>query len=126
MAKMPTGQFLKLPKWAQVYIREIEREREVAVRELRYTVDNQTPSGFCYKDMVCIGESGDNSVSFLDRYVQTNKMTITHRGVTLEVTCPEGEDMRLQWGDLNRTTNHTAFVPNSYQSAHLVAKENMR
>ena len=49
MKKQVTGQMLlKLPAWAQEHIKELERERDIAIRALNDYVDNQTESAIFY------------------------------------------------------------------------------
>lgn len=69
MTKMDTS---KLPKWAQDHIRNLERERETAIRTLRDFEDTQTKSRISYSDLLCIGErSGPSDIT---RYVQARRM----------------------------------------------------
>jgi hypothetical protein len=64
----------KLPKWAQEYIRVIEREREEAVRVLNKFKDAQTPTNFWTDRIACTGEQSGPSDK--RQYIQTNQVTI--------------------------------------------------
>lgn len=122
MSKPTAGQIAKLPAWARDYIRTIERQRDAAARTMHGMIDSQTPSCFSSTELLCVGEER----TFTKRYFQTYKMEVLHRGVLLSVTCLDGEDMRLQWGTPEYLCDQVAFVPGSFQQAHIVAKENMR
>ena len=112
----------KLPKWAQEYIRNIEREREVAVNALNEYVDNQTPSPFFIDEMECTGERKGPTIK--RRYVQTHKIEIEHQEVSLRIILRD-ESIDLQWSG-EKMLGDVAFIPSSYQSARLVSKGNMR
>jgi hypothetical protein len=79
MATKPEYDFTKLPKWAQEYIVNIERERDVAIRTLNEFTDSQTPSPFWYDEMVCLGEPtphGDRGPTEKRHYIQAHRMTV--------------------------------------------------
>lgn len=67
-------QLLKLPKWAQEYIIEIERQREAAVKALNDAFDNQTLSRIFTEDIVCV-EKG--APSFFKKYIQAPRNEVT-------------------------------------------------
>lgn len=126
MNNKPTPeQIEKLPKWAQEYIKDLERERFVAVRSLNEAVDKSTPTPFYYEDSPCTGEKpGPNSKRF---YVQTNWIYVEHAGVTLQIIVrPDRPEIDLSWSAVNRAIGDVGLIPSSYQSARLVAKDNMR
>jgi len=119
-----TNDVTKLPKWAQEYIRKVERERDTAVRALNEYVDNQTPAPFYIDELESIGEQ--RGPSQLRRYIQAHGMRVHHAGVYLDITLRDGE-IDLQWnGNSSFSLSEIAFIPSSHQSARLVAKENMR
>lgn len=121
-------QLAKLPKWAQEYIADIERQRFVAVRALDKFKDEQTPSPFYCEDHYSTGEK--QGPIFRRKYIQTDSIEVEWRGVRLTVDANDygnsGRGIRLQWSLLNRGLEEIAFVPTSYQSAKLMAKEDMR
>jgi hypothetical protein len=125
---MDDSRFSKLPKWAQDYIKRIERERDVAIRQLNASLDSQTPSAFYFEGRVCTGE--DSGPTLKRHYVQTHKITVAYQGVVLEVCTRANEDgIDLQWnpGDSEREySGDVAFIPSSRQQARLVSKDNMR
>lgn len=119
----------KLPKWAQEHIRKIERERETAVDALNKYVDSQTPSAFSIQELECTGENP--APSFKTRYISTNRMTITHRGIELNIYITDGDRSRspgihLQWSATKRGMSEVAMVPTSFNAVALITKEDMR
>jgi hypothetical protein len=63
----------KLPKWAQEYIRNIERDRELSVRALNEFVDTQTESPIWVDEGVCTGE--ESGPAFKRHYIQAYQVT---------------------------------------------------
>lgn len=119
----------RLPQWAQKHIADLQRERDVAVRELREWSDNQTESPVSISEFVCTGEQ--RGPSDFTRYVQTRQLDINWAGVHLSVMLREDSRMHdncitLQWSPDDDSTGSVAFIPTSYQAASLVAKKNMR
>lgn len=115
----------KLPRWAQKYIENIERERFVAVRALREYTNNQTESKFFIDEYECTGDDGTSGPSSYRRYIQTYKISVAHNGVRLDVMIRD-DHIDLQWGDDKRNSGQVAFIPRSYQAADLYSKEFMR
>lgn len=116
-------QIKKLPKWAQSYIEEIERQRDTAVRELNKYLDAQTPSPFYTDDMICTGENKGPTTK--KRYLQIHRLTVEYAGVSLQVLLRDG--IELKWEAAPRfSSGHVAAVPTSFQTLELIAKENMR
>lgn len=115
----------KLPKWAQEHIKNISRERDVAIRALNEFVDNQTPSSIFYDEWVCTGEEVGPSTK--KKYIQYYKMSFEHAGVFLDVNLHSDDCIDLKWsvsGELN--CREVAMIPTSFQNVRLVSKENMR
>lgn len=63
----------RLPRWAQAYIEDLLREREMAIRTLNEFQDAQTRSRIYYEDHVCTGE--ETGPSTKTRYIQSNRIT---------------------------------------------------
>jgi hypothetical protein len=123
---MNREQFNKLPKWAQKEVSNLIREREMAIRTLNAYVDNQTVSEIYTDDYVCTGENKGGTCK--RQYVQGHKLTFDHAGVELDVAVYDGDVINITWrasGAFGNTVD-VAFVPKSYQSANLIAKEKMR
>lgn len=115
--------FDKLPKKVREYINDIERERTAAINALNEYIDDQTESPFSYSDFLCTGED-EGSPVFKIKYIQTHKMEIKHAGIDLSILLRE-DIIELQWSSLNHGMRHIALIPSSFQSAHLVSKDNM-
>lgn len=115
----------KLPVWAQDYIRKIEREREVAVKALNDYTDESTPSPFYVDELESTGEQAGPSIK--RRYIQTHKIAVEWKGVLLEVYLrPDEYGIQLGWSDTGRELKHVALVPESFNGAQLITKQNMR
>jgi hypothetical protein len=114
-----------LPKWAQQYVANLERERENAISALNEYVDNQTPSPFYIDEGESTGESQGPTIK--RRYIQGHKITVEHKGIRLEVMLrPNEYGIDLGWDDLTRGLKHVAMVPQSFNRVQLISKENMR
>lgn len=113
-----------LPKWAQSYIDDIERERDVAIRKLDDYLATAKPSSIYVEDLVCTGEEG-RSPSFKRHYIQSNGVTFEHRGVLLRVLLRD-EGIDCGYGLTNRESGSVCLTPRSYQQFYLMTKEDMR
>lgn len=109
----------KLPKWAQEYVRKLERDLSLAKRLLDEWKDEQTESPFYVVDY----DMGE----FRTRYVQAYKMEVEYAGVHLSILLRQDErEIDLSWGIGEDRTGEVALIPHSYQHVKLVSKENMR
>jgi len=113
----------KLPVWARNYIRDVERERDVCLRQLNAFCESQKQSPIYYEELVCTGEKSGPSTK--RAYVQSRRITIEHAGVTLNAYVDKNR-LRLRWGAPSHGAGEIAMIPDSYHSASLVSKENMR
>ena len=120
---MTPEQIAKLPKWAQDHIKKIERERDIAVRELNEWCDSQTPSKVRIDELVVTGE--ERGPSHKVRYVQTERATFTHSGVELDVSVFRDGEISLQWS-AEDSHGDVAMIPESGNRVRLVSKQNMR
>lgn len=64
----------KLPKWAQSYIEELQRQRDAAVKALDNIVDTQTPSRIFFEDLVCVVKGAPRNYK---TYIQSPRGEIT-------------------------------------------------
>ena len=114
----------KLPKWAQSFIADLLREREIAVRALNEYCDSTTESPFSVTELECTGE--EQGPSFKTRYIQARRITVRWQGVELDVfTADDG--IRLQWGsESGRGIGEVAMIPQSFQQIILKSPDNMR
>lgn len=127
MADKPAPEMIaKLPKWAQGYISDIEREREVALRVMNRYLDDQTVSPFYVFDLECTGEEKGPTKKI--RYIQSwGRMCIKAYGVEVDIYLRD-KDKRidLQYGGENRAMGMVALVPESYQKISIMTRENMQ
>lgn len=88
-------QFLKLPKWTQEYIRNLEREKANAERTLREFTDNQTPSDYYFSEF---GKDGMKH-RYLQCYSVSVKMTERH-AINIHKRSDGTLDVSAEWGGL--------------------------
>ena len=119
----PEEKIKKLPKWAQAYIAKLNRERETAIRSLNKFLDKQTESPFYFDELLSTGEQ--QGPTFKRKYVQTCRMSVKYAGVILNILLRR-DSIQIMWGGGEYELEQIALIPDSYQSARLVAKENMR
>jgi len=124
MRTTPTPEQLeKLPKWAQEYIKDLDRRMIVAERTLKEYTDSQTVSKIFYDDIVCVG---GGSPAILRRYVQSQNIEINHAGVGLRASIFGQESIELSWSNELRGLSEVAMIPLSFGKLKLVTRENMR
>lgn len=124
MNKPTDAQFEKLAKWALEYIRDLERQRETAVRALTAWTDSQTQSPISIPEMECIG--GDENITSMVRYIEGRRVEFDWAGVHLSVLLRE-DAIDLQWHRAGRTSlGDVCMQPRSYQQIYLIAKDKMR
>ncbi len=110
----------KLPKWAQEHINDLQRQRDIAVRDLRDWADQQTPSPFSVSELVSIKDGGPERFV---RYVQAHRIDITYLGVEATVILRDrGIDIQYN----NDCGEEVALIPYSYQQISLISREKMR
>lgn len=124
-ASLPTPeQIAKLPKWAQEYVKDLERRVVIAERTLKKYTDTQTPSEFYIDDLLCIG-NGTPQVS--RKYVQTHRITAERDGVKVDLLLRLNEPgIEVSWSTSDRMTGEIAMIPFSFQKIKLVSKNDMR
>jgi len=113
----------KLPKWAQEYIANIEREREISVRALNEYCDSQTPSAFSVPEYESTGEQ--QGPSYKVRYIQTRKMEVDYEGVLLRIYLRD-DTIDLQWESRAGGMEDVAMIPQSFHRVTLKSASNMR
>jgi hypothetical protein len=117
-------QIEKLPRWAQEHIKDLDRRMVVAERAVAEYKDSQTPSEFYYEDHLCIG---GGSPQLIRRYIQTNRMTIEHAGVQVDVLVREGDpEIEIGWSDPTRMCREVAMVPKSFQQIKIIHPKHIR
>ena len=120
-------QLAKLPRWAQDHIKDITRERDVAVRALNEYCDDQTPSPFYVDEAVCTGEQRGPSIK--RRYIQAHTIKVNWAGVELVIDANgygnRNNEIGLQWSSTNHI-REVAMIPQRFQSITLKTQENLR
>lgn len=126
----PVDKLAKLPMWAQQAFKNLERERFVAVRELKAWTDSQTPGPIFIEEYISTGEG--KSPAFVTRYVEGKKVSFVWQGVELEVILTEGDSMSenaiaLKWNQSHGgSMGHVALIPTGFHSAILMHPKHMR
>ena len=90
MKDVDRSKLKRLPKWAQEYIKSIEREREETIKTLNEFRDNQTPSEFYCDRLVCTGEKTGPSVKRHYFSASQGRLVAAHAGVKLEIILRDG------------------------------------
>ena len=117
-------QIEKLPKWAQEHIKDLDRRMVVAERAVAEFADGQTPSKFYYDEYLCIGGGSPKNVR---RYIQTNRVTIEHAGVQVDILVREDEpEIEIGWSDPTRICREVAMVPKSFQQIKIIHPKHIR
>lgn len=125
---MSDEQLNKLPKWAQEEFRNLQRERDLAVRQMNAITNQQTESPIYCDDYVCSGEQQGPTCK--RRFFQGKRVTINWEGVKLEIYCSDGTGQRhrgiqLSWCQADMHGD-VALIPEGYMQARLIRKEYMR
>ncbi len=115
----------KLPKWAQMHIKTIQRQRDTAINALNEHNDTQTESPFYIEELICTGEGEGGSPAYKKRYIQAHKMSVLHEGVLLDILLRD-KHIDISWSNGKYGSGDVAFIPATFQQARLVSKENMR
>jgi len=112
--EMTDEQFSKLPKYAQEYTVDLQRDRDRAVRELNRFLDNQTPSCI-YTDDMLLPLDGKC-------YIQSYRIVFKQGGVKLTVTIfDDHRNIEMQYHQSKSLTGQVALTPVSHQHLRLPA-----
>jgi hypothetical protein len=131
MPKTPSpAHIAKLPQWAQAHIATLAREREAAVETLRHWTDQQTPSPIYMDEHILTGET-DRAQTTKRRYITGYQLEIEHGNVHLRLLLRSQGDngpprIEMQWSSITPKLGHVGFIPTSFQSADLIASDNLR
>jgi hypothetical protein len=110
-------QLTKLPKWVQVHLRDLERQREEAIRSLDGFTARQRPSKIWTEDWICDGESrGPTTRKF---FVQSNSVNILHNEIELRILCRD-EGIDLSWSGPKYSVRDVPMIPKSSNEVYLV------
>lgn len=120
------GDISKLPKWAQNHVKNLQRERDTAVKALGEYVDNQTESDIYIDNLECIGEG--RGPTPIRRYINGEyQVSFDHAGVSLTVSIYPENHIELRYGHSERYLGgyDIALIPKSTGNMELKTKENM-
>lgn len=125
---MDNNKIAKLPKWAQDYIKNVERQRDCAVRAYEEMKDTQTPSAIYAEEMDSVTAIGGPVKR--KTYLQSHAVNVKAHGIKLRVSTMYGdshdESIILSWSKADNYSGDIALIPLSYQHAKLITKEKMR
>ena len=111
------------PKWIQMLVANLKRERDTAIQALNKWNDSQTPSKIWAEDIVCLGEQ--KGPSFKKHFIQSRRVTIEHAGVHLDILIRD-QQIELGWSGLDHGMDEIALIPESFQKCRLLHPKNMR
>lgn len=108
----------KLPSWAQDYIKNLEREHALAVKELKDSLDHQSPSKFYAPDILCISEEGEKGTQYIRKFLQVNTVHCVNAGVEVSILPREDRiDLSFSIDEQSRgSPTDVALSPNAANS----------
>jgi hypothetical protein len=114
--------------WAQDHIKDLEREREQAVKALKTQVDGQTKTNVYFDDHACIGQNlqtgqRGGGPTFVRTYIQSKRVlfALPRSEMELEVYVNEA-DHRVEF---RAPRGYPYIEPHGNNLFHLVPKEDM-
>lgn len=112
--RVPDPRVEKLPEWARTLIKDIQRERDVVVQQLKEFVNTQEPSPFWQEEWICDGES--EGPTTYRNYIQTNSVIAEHEGVRVELTVQPKEGIMIRYNAAGEARMRDVYcTPVSYQ-----------
>lgn len=116
MATKPAAEMIeKLPKWAQQYIADIERARDVSVRQLNEYLDQQKESRLWVDDLVCTGET--QGPSYKRRYIQDRRINFLVGSTEVRIGLDLKDEKRLQ---INCGGRQMVFQPTASNAIEII------
>lgn len=120
----------KLPVWAQEHIKDLNHQRDAAIRALNKFTDEQTESPFSFQEHPCTGEGGVRGPVYKQKFVQAHSIDVDWQGVHLTVGAHDygnsDSGIKLQWTGARRSIEEVAMIPDAFQSVRLVLPKNLR
>ena len=104
----------KLPKWAKEHIKDLTRQRDVAVNSLNKWADEQTPASFSVDELICT----EQPPKHFSRYVQGYRMKATHLGIEIDVLLRD-DCIDLSYTVENQMIGDVLCQPTSFQQFRL-------
>lgn len=108
-------QIERLPQWAQAYIKDLRRQRAIAISELQEFVDAHATGAVAVRLMTSDGESRGPTLRTV-RF-DAHMLELTHAGVKVDIVLADGE-VRVSYEGTPYGTR-AVLVPTSYQSMRL-------
>lgn len=115
-------QIEKLPKWAQEWIVELNRQGETAKRELRERTDKDTVSPFYVENMLCLERGAPETTRY---YIQSDRMCFEHGGLHVDFLYRRDGGragapvLDIQYSGSERMSEDIMFQPRSHQQFYL-------
>jgi len=94
MADTNGGKVESLPKWAQGYIKSLERERETAVNALFDYTKNQEPSQFYSDSFLRLGQT-----SMVKQYIQADSVTCEIKGLSVDMRVHDDNSISIMFSE---------------------------
>jgi len=129
-ADLTQAQLSKLPKFAQEYISNLQRQRDAAVHALNKFTDAQAESAFYVDENICTGE--ESGPSRKRTYIQTRQIVCCSEGVEVRVFASGAlygksrPGIEIQWSTPQHGHGDICMRPESFQYIRLCRKEDMR
>lgn len=116
-SQLTEQQLDRLPKYAQEYIKDLERTVETAEAKLDQYVNVNNHGSFAVQELVCLTENRS-----LERKIDAYRMRVEHADIHLEVSIGHDDCIDLRWtaGSDRYGLGDVAFIPTSYQNAKLI------
>jgi hypothetical protein len=129
MKDQPTSeQISKLPKWAQVYVTKLERERDEANKILYIAMDDQKESPFYTEEFRGIENAIEDR--YFKRYFQARFIYVEHEGIRLSVKLPCGvqgrEGIEISWESTGPGGGNICMLPTSFQRIRLFLPDGLK
>lgn len=90
----------RLPVWAKELIGDLQRERDVAVRQLKEFTDSQTPTNIWHEEFVCDGEK--KGPSTYRHYIDAYSITAEFEGVQVNLLLRRDDGITITYGPEGR------------------------
>ena len=116
----------KLPKWAQEYIKDLERSVKSVKDDLEKFADDQTESNFYIQELEQLtDQDGKTENVWVRRYIQGHRMNVDFGGVRLSILLrADGsggveDSIELSWSAHDRIAAPANFQPMAFQQARI-------
>lgn len=107
-------QIEKLPKWAQEHIRQLEGQRNSAVRALQRFCESNSTGAIVAPQLVC----DSSPPSHREARYNWHNLEVRHVGVRLRITLYD-DRINLSYTSESRELDYVYFTPASFQQFNL-------